>query len=189
MLQEGNGKIGKMLTLPVGSRDHIRGSQSAAVTLVEYGDYECERTGHVYTALKENHHRLGCSVRFVFRNFPINQMHLHAQHAAEAAEAAGAQNKFWEMHDALFEHQQALENGFLVEYADVLGLNTTQFLRDMALHVYAERVREDYESGRQSGVDRTPTFFLNGMRYEDAWDVERLLAAVEEAAASHEDGV
>src|SRR5208337_5023243 len=104
--------------------------------------------------------------RFVFRNFPVSQTHAQAQYAAEAAEAAGAQNRFWKMHDTLFEHPQTLAVGYLVEYADALGLDTMQFLRDMAAHRYAGRVRDDIASGLQSGVKGTPTFFVNGVRYE-----------------------
>jgi protein-disulfide isomerase len=185
LIQETDGKI---LTLPVSRRDHMQGAWSAVVTLVEYGDYACSRSGQAYTVVKQSRQRLGVELRFVFRHFPISRLHPQAQHAAEAAEAAGAQNKFWEMHDILFEHQHALENGFLVEYADKLGLDTTKFLRDMAQHAYVERVCEDFQSGLHSGVNSTPTFFLNGVRHEVLWDVETLLAAVEEAAASQEDG-
>jgi protein-disulfide isomerase len=178
---------GKILTLPVGQRDHIRGSLSAGVTLVEYGDYECSHSGQAYTVLKTNQQRLGNRVSFVFRNFAISQIHARAQNAAEAAEAAGAQNKFWQMHDMLFEHQQALENGYLVEYAEALGMDITRFLRDMSQHLHAERVHEDFMSGMRSGVNGTPAFFINGVRHDDPWDVETLLAAVEEAAASQKE--
>ncbi len=172
----------KMLALPVGERDHIRGPLSATITVVEYGDYECSYCGQAYAAIKSNPERFGNHVRFVFRNFPDSE-HVRAQHAAEAAEAAGAQNRFWQMHDRLFEHQQALENGFLVEYADKLGMDTTRFLRDMSQHIYAGRVREDYISGKLSGVDTTPTFFINGVRYNAPWEAESLLAAIEAVTA------
>ncbi len=174
---------GNLLTLPVGPRDHVQGPLSAVVTLVEYGDYECSHSGQVYTVVKATLQRLGSRVRFVFRNFPISQIHARAQHAAEAAEAAGAQNRFWEMHDTLFEHQQALEHGYLLEYADALGLDTTRFLREMAQRLYADRVYEDFMSGMRSGVNGTPAFFINDMRHDDTWDAETLLAAVEAAAA------
>jgi protein-disulfide isomerase len=145
------------------------------MTLVEYGDYECSRCGRAYSVAKRVQQRLGDRLCFVFRNFPIREIHPCAQHAAEAAEAAGAQNKFWQMHDRLFEHQQALANGFLVEYADKLSLDTTRFLRDMSQHVYSDRVREDFTSGTQSGVHGTPTFFINGVRHDGLWDVESLV--------------
>jgi protein-disulfide isomerase len=176
-----------MLELPVAVRDHTQGPASALITLVEYGDYECSRCGQAHAVVRETRQRLGDRMRFVFRHFAMTQLHRHAQHAAEAAEAAGAQNKFWEMHDTLFTHQETLENGYLVEYADALGLDTTRFLRDMAGHVHAERVREDLKGGMRSGVDGTPTFFINGVRHDGPWDVERLLAAVEGAAASREE--
>ena len=109
--------------------------------------------------------------------------HPLAGHATEAAEAAGAQGRFWEMHNALLTHQEALDNGSLVEYADALGLDVMQFLRDMAGHVYAARVREDQDSGMRSGVNGTPTFFINGVRYDGPCDAETLLAAVDDADA------
>jgi protein-disulfide isomerase len=171
----------KILILPVGPRDHIRGPVDAEVTLVEYGDYECSRCGQAHSVARRVQQRLGDRLRFVFRNFPIREIHPCAQHAAEAAEAAGAQNKFWQMHDRLFERQPALENGFLVEYADKLSLDTTRFLRDMSQHTYADRVREDITSGTQSGVHGTPTFFINGVRHDGLWDVESLVAALEAA--------
>jgi protein-disulfide isomerase len=177
----------KILILPVSLHDHRRGTLSAAVTLVEYGDYACPQSGQAYTALKENWDRLSPRLCYVFRHFPLNATHTQAQHAAEATEVAGAQNKFWEMHDTLFTHQQALENGFLVEYAVALGMDTTRFLRDMSQHVYADRVREDLQSGMRSGVQSTPTFFINGVRHDKLWDIEALLAAVEEAADSAND--
>ena len=173
-----------MLTLPVGQRDHVRGSPTAEVTLLEYGDYECERSAQACAAIEFVLNEFDGKVRFVFRNFPVGQTHPHAQHAAEAAEAAGAQNMFWEMHDSLFEHQAALENGNLVEYAVALGIDPTRFLRDMASHVGARQVKEDFASGLSSGVNGTPTFFINGARHDDIWDADGLLAAMSRAAKS-----
>jgi protein-disulfide isomerase len=166
---------------PVGKRDHTRGSVSTEVTVVEYGDYQCTRSGLAYKMLKENWHKIQPHVHFVFRNFPVSGEHPHAQHAAEAAEAAGAQNRFWEMHDSLFEHQGELENGFILEYANALGLDTMKFLRDMAAHNYSNKVREDTEGGMLSGVSSTPTFFINGAHYNGMCDVDALLRAVEDA--------
>ena len=163
------------LTLPVGQRDHIQGLDTAPVTLVEYGDYECPYCGDAYPIIKQVQKNLGNKLRFIFRNFPITQIHPHAQHAAEAAEAAGAQNKFWEMHDYLYEHQQALDDNHLEKYASRLGLDITQFNHDMASHAYAQRVREDFLSGVRGGVNGTPTFYINGIRYNGAWDLEILL--------------
>jgi protein-disulfide isomerase len=172
------------LTLPVGKRDHIQGPADAPATLVEYGDYECPHCKRAYPIVKEIQRRMGRRLRFVFRNFPLRESHPHAQHAAEAAEAADAQGKFWELHDLLFERQFALEDENLIEYADELGLDVARFRKDLAEGVYAPRVREDFRSGVSSGVNGTPTFFVNGARHDDAWDVEPLLAALERAAAT-----
>jgi protein-disulfide isomerase len=163
------------LTLPVSSsRDHIQGPQKAAITLLEYGDYECPYCRQAFTIVKLVQNLLGNNLRFVFRNFPLTQIHPHAQHAAEAAECAGAQNKFWEMHDILYENQQALEDENLLEYAKVLELDMSRFQDDFYNHIFALRVREDFLSGIRSGVNGTPTFYINGMRYNDSWDQETL---------------
>ncbi len=172
------------LTLPVSERDHIAGPAAAAVTLVEYGDYECPDCGRAYPIVKQVRQRMGKSLRFVFRNFPLRESHPHAQHAAEAAEAAAGQGKFWEMHDRLFERQFALDDEYLVEYAGDLSLDVPRFRRELAGRVYEPRVREDFRSGVASGVNGTPTFFINGMRYDASWEVEPLLAALQRAAAA-----
>src|ERR1700674_4560043 len=164
------------LTHPVGQHDHISGPASAPVTLVEYGDYECPYCGEAYPIVKALQQRLGKRLRFVFRNFPLVNAHPHAQHAAEAAEAAGAQGKFWEMHDSLYEHQQALEDKSLIGYADELGLDVTRFTRELTEHHYAARVREDFLAGVRSGVNGTPSFFINGLRHDGSYDLESLLA-------------
>ena len=166
------------LSLPVSDRDHAQGAADAVVTLVEYGDYECPHCGRAYPIVQEVQRRLGPQLRFVFRNFPLGELHPHAQHAAEAAEAAGAQGQFWEMHDAIFEHQRALDDRHLVQYAQVLGLDHERLQRDLASHTYAGRVREDFRSGVRSGVNGTPTFFINGVRHDGAWDVESLTEAL-----------
>jgi protein-disulfide isomerase len=170
------------LTLPVGTRDHVQGPADAAVTLVEYGDYECPHCGRAYPVVKEVQRRLGAKLRFVFRNFPLSEGHPHAQHAAEAAESAGAQGRFWEMHDILFEHQGALLDRNLVDYATAVGVDAVTFERDLAAHTYKSRVREDFMSGVRSGVNGTPTFFIDGVRFDDSWDVETLTEALTAAA-------
>jgi protein-disulfide isomerase len=163
------------LTLPVGTRDRAQGSDRAAVTLVEYGDYECPHCGRAYPIVKKLQAQLGSRLRFVFRNFPLGEMHPHAQHAAEAAEAAAAHDRFWEMHDTLFEHQRALGDRHLMEYAVAIGLEPARFQQELSTHAYAPRVREDFLSGVRSGVNGTPTFFINGFRHDDAWDFETLM--------------
>ena len=172
------------LTVPVSQRDHQQGPETAPVTLVEYGDYECPYCGEAYPIVKEIQRRLGDRLRFVFRNFPLTQSHPHAEHAAEAAEAAAGREKFWQMHDSLFEHQRALDDAHLVQYAVALNLDKETFTREMIEHVHANRVREDFLSGVRSGVNGTPTFFINGVRHDDSYALERLLAAIEAAIPS-----
>jgi protein-disulfide isomerase len=170
---------------PISARDHAAGPESAPVTLVEYGDYECPHCGRAYPIVKALQERLGDRLRFVFRNFPITSSHPHAEHAAEAAEAAATQGPFWEMHDALFEHQRALDDSHLLQYAVTIGLEPSRFERDLTSHKFAHRVREDFMSGVHSGVNGTPTFFINGERYDDSWDFDSLLEAVESARRTH----
>jgi protein-disulfide isomerase len=171
------------LALPVTPRDHAEGPAAAAVTLVEYGDYECPHCGRAYPIVKEIQRRLDGRLRFVFRNFPLAEAHPHAEHAAEAAEGAASQRRFWEMHDTLFEHQQALDDQHLVGYAKNLGLDESRFSHELATHTHAPRVREDFLSGVRSGVNGTPTFFINGIRHDDSWDLATLLEALETASA------
>jgi protein-disulfide isomerase len=174
-----------VLTLPVGDRDHIQGPAEAPLTLVEYGDYECPHCGRAYPIIKEVQRRLGKQLRFVFRNFPISNLHPHAEHAAEAAEAAGAQKHFWEMHDAIFEHQSALDDRHLAAYAAAIGLDVPRFERELSGHVHAKRVREDFLSGVRSGVNGTPTFFINGIRHDDSWDPDTLTEALRTRLTAH----
>jgi len=159
--------VSKHLAVPIGDRDHARGPSDAPVTLLEYGDFECPFCGAAYPAVKEITQRLSAEVRFVFRHFPRPE-HPHARHAAEAAEAAAAQGEpfFWAMHDLLFEHQQALDDEHLAEYAGQIGLDVGRFRDDLAQHRYLERVHEDLEGAVHSDVHGTPTFFIDGQRYE-----------------------
>ena len=163
------------LTSPVSHRDHIQGKNTSPLTFVEYGDYECPYCGQAYPIIKEVQKHFGPKLRFVFRNFPVSQIHPHAQQAAEAAESAAAQIKFWEMHDYLYEHQQALDHKHLEKYASELELDLPKFKNDMMKHTYADRVRQDFISGVRSGVNGTPTFYINEIRYNGSWDLETLL--------------
>jgi protein-disulfide isomerase len=173
---------GAELTVPVDvDRDHIQGPADASVTLLEYGDYECPYCGAAYPIVKEVQDRMGDQLRFVFRNFPITTSHPHAEQAAEAAEAAGSQGRFWEMHDTLYENQRRLGDADLRSYAARIGLDLESFERDVAEHVHAPRVREDFMSGVRSGVNGTPTFYINGVRHDDSYELETLLAALEQA--------
>lgn len=176
-------RTGATLVLPVSARDHIDGPAYAPVTLLEYGDYECPYCGQAYVILQELEEVLGEQLRVVFRHFPLATIHPHAQPAAEAAEAAGAQGQFWEMHGMLFENQQALEDEDLYEYAADLGLEIERFSLDMVEHRHAERIREDIVSGIRSGVNGTPTFFINDVRYDGAYDANSLGAAIAMAVA------
>jgi protein-disulfide isomerase len=161
------------LTTPINiGTDHIKGSVNAPIVIVEYGDYECPYTGMAYPIVKEIVKRFGDKVQFAFRNFPLNEIHPHAQHAAEAAEAAAAQDKFWQMHDYLFEHQRALDENHLLQYAGKVGLDINKFKKEMSGHIYAPLIEESLKSGINSGVEGTPTFFVNGKRYEDSWDLD-----------------
>jgi protein-disulfide isomerase len=173
---------GAELTLPVsGDRDHIQGREDAAVTLVEYGDYECPYCGAAYPILKQVQARMGERLRFVFRNFPISTSHPHAEQAAEAAEAAGAQGRFWEMHDLLLANQDALEPRHLVGYAEQLGLDVDRFRDELRRRVHAPRVAEDVADADASQVTGTPTFFINGLRHYGAYDMATLEAAIRAA--------
>src|SRR5947209_19947752 len=157
------------LVIPVSERDHRQGPDTAAVTLVQYGDYECPYTRlstHVVRALQQE---IGEQLRFIYRNFPLTEIHPHALHAALAAEAAAAQGKFWEMHDSLFHHQQTLEDADLEQFAEAVGLDMQQYARDMAERPSSSRIEEDLQSGIRSGVRGTPTFFINGVLFPGSW--------------------
>lgn len=170
------------LHLPVSERDHMQGPANASITLVEYGDYECPACGQAYPIVKKVQQSLAGRLRFVFRNFPLTNIHPHAEHGAEAAEAAATQRKFWEMHDILFENQNELEDEDLGEYAKDLGLDVERLMGEIESGAHAGRVREDFQSGVRSGVNGTPTFFINGLRYDGSYDVESLLLALAQAA-------
>jgi protein-disulfide isomerase len=175
-----NSQTATALAVPVNAQDHIRGAKNAPVTLVEYGDYECPYCGQAHYIVQQLEGLLEDSMRFVFRNFPMTTVHPHAELAAEAAEAAGGQRKFWPMHDTLFENQEALEFEDLLEYANQLELDVLRFARDLEEHRYADRVREDFLGGVRSGVNGTPTFFINGYRHDGSFDLQSLLDAINE---------
>jgi protein-disulfide isomerase len=174
-----------VLVLPVlPQRDHIRGPIEAPVTLVEYGDYECPYCGAAHPITEAVQAVMDDEIRFVFRHFPLTTMHPHAAGAAEAAEAAGAQGQFWAMHDLLYANQDHLDAPDLLRYAEALSLDLGRFVGDLTEHAHARKVHEDFLSGVRSGVNGTPTFFINGVRHEGAWDYDSLLAAVQRAAAA-----
>jgi len=168
---------------PIAGRDHIQGRIDAPIVLIEYGDYECSYCGEAHPTVKEIQERLGDRLCFVFRNFPMVHSHPHAEHAAEAAEAAAAQGKFWEMHDLLFEHQDALTDDDLRQYAATLHLDALRLMREISNGAHTPRVEEDIQSGERGGVDGTPTFFINGERYDGSLGLHALLANAGPASA------
>jgi protein-disulfide isomerase len=170
------------LSVPVSERDHTQGPDDAPVTLVEYGDFECPHCGAAHPIVKQIQAVMGDNLRFVFRHFPLTEIHPHAEPAAEAAEAAGAQGQFWEMHDTLFENQPALDGSHLVAYAEDLGIDVERFVSELERRVHQPRVREDFMTGVRSGVNGTPSFFINGVRHDGPWDGESLLSALQMAA-------
>jgi protein-disulfide isomerase len=170
------------LTVPVSEKDHVQGPADAPVTLVEYGDFECPYCGQAYYIIKQLQEDLGDSLRFVFRNFPLSEIHPHARDAAHAAEAAGLQGKFWEMHDLIYEHQSALENHNLVSFAFALELDIERFVEDMESKEVSRKVHDDFWSGVRSGVNGTPTFFINGDRHDGSYAYGELRGAIERAA-------
>ena len=169
------------LLIPVSARDHRQGSETAPLTLVEYGDYQCPYCGEAYAIIKEAQRELGTDLQFVFRNFPLTQTHPNAELAAEAAEAAGAMGKFWPMHDALYENQRSLGRDFVLSLADTLGFDRERLAVALKKRRYRAQVREEFMGGVRSGVNGTPGFFINGQRYQQAWDLESLLRALRAA--------
>ena len=168
----------QIFTSPTQGHDHIQGSIDAPFKLIEYGDYQCPFCADAHEVVKEIQGRLGDQICFVFRNFPLVEIHPFAEHAAEAAESAAGQGRFWEMHDMLFENQQNLGFASLLRYAEQLLPDADQWVEDMRKHAFAERVRDDFTSGVRSAVNGTPTFFINGVRYDGPLEVPLLERAV-----------
>jgi protein-disulfide isomerase len=168
------------LKLAVNAADHHQGNVNANVTLVEYGDFECPHCGHAHPLIKQLLKEMGNDLHFVFRNFPLNEVHPHAFAAAITAEAAGMQGKFWEMHDLIFEKQDMLSTDFLMTLAHDIGLDMPRFARDTKSEVLQNKIETDFESGIRSGVNGTPTFFINGIKlltYDETY--ESLLDAIQ----------
>ncbi|MFZ5623421.1 MAG: DsbA family protein [Gemmatimonadota bacterium] len=165
----------------MGPRDHILGPADAPVTLVEYGDLECPDCARAHPIVEAVRGYMGDRLRFTFRHFPRNESHPHAIRAAMAAEAAGAQGRFWEMLPRLFAHQDALDDADLVGYAAAIGTDEDRVARELAEGTWRARVDEDFSSGVRSGVNRTPTFFINGRRHDGPWDTGSLIGALEDA--------
>lgn len=163
---------------PVGPDDHAQGPADAPVTLVEYGDFQCPYCGQAYPEVHAVQKAMGKRLRFVFRNFPLKQIHPNAEHAAEAAEAAAVQGKFWQMHSLLFENQRALNDQHLLQYAARAGVDAASVAKALEEGTFATKVSKDFRSGVRSGVNGTPTFFINGMRYDGAGDADSIVEAL-----------
>lgn len=169
------------LTTPVGPGDHIEGKTSATITLVEYGDFQCSHSGEAYPLIKKLMKEFHDELLFVFRNFP-DETHPEAMIAAQAAEAAGLQNKFWEMHDLIFEQHEQLTEDNLIYFAESLNLDVEQFESDRASQNVLSKIESDVESGIRSGVEDTPTFFIDDKRLENYDETyESLASAIRKA--------
>jgi len=167
------------LSVPVSDKDHRQGDPDAPCMLVEYGDYQCPSCGHAYPIVKRVQKHFGKRLLFVFRNFPLSEMHPYAESAAETAEFAGAHHKFWEMHDLLYENQDRLDDALLFQLAQQLQLDPEKLRQALASKEFEPRVRTDFRGGVRSGVNGTPTFFINGQRHDGAYDYASLVEAIE----------
>jgi protein-disulfide isomerase len=172
------------LAVPVDDDDHLRGVADASVTLVEYGDYQCPYCGMAHSAVQELLRLRPSTVRLVYRHFPLTNVHPFAELAAEVAEAAAARQRLWDMHDWLFDHQQLIEPASMLLGVQGLGLDVESVERELTEHTYLDRIRRDFVGGIRSGVNGTPTFFVNEVRHDGGYSVPELLAAVDEAAAA-----
>ena len=168
------------LTEPIGPRDHVLGSLTAPAVLVEYGDYECAHCARAHYEMAEVLRRVGNDVYYAYRHYPLTHRHPHALLAAQAAEAAGAEGRFWPMHSMLFANQDTLELADLLGCAETVGIDPGRFARDLQDGTYLPKIETDFRSGSCSGVNSTPTFFLNGVRVAGAWDADNLTDAIRE---------
>jgi protein-disulfide isomerase len=168
-----------MLKIPVTSKDHIQGQENAPVVLVEYGDYECPHCGHAYPIIQRVQKHFGDRLAFVYRNFPLNQIHPNAEAAAETAEFAGDHQRFWEMHDAIFENQRSLSPQLLLALAVKFDLSEVELEQALGNGQYTQKVKSDFIGGARSGVNGTPTFFINGDRHDGPFEFEDLVAAID----------
>jgi protein-disulfide isomerase len=172
-----------ILRAPVTSDDHIRGAFNAPATLVEYGDYECPYCGLAHPVVRRVQKHFGSKLRFVFRHFPLSQVHPMAESAAETAEFAGSHGRFWEMHDGLYENQERLSPALLFTLAEALGLSDRQLRQALETGIYGPDVRADFLGGVRSGVNGTPAFFVGNRRHDAPFDFEYLAAAIHDELA------
>jgi len=167
--------MSNQLTPSVNDHDHTQGNGKATLVLVEYGDYQCDSCGQAYPILKSIQKTFGDRLMFVFRNFPLSEAHPDAYKAAIAAEAAALQNKFWEMHDAIYENQDQLDWDHLLSYAETIGLDLNRFKEDIETDSVTAKIDDDFESGVRSGVNGTPSFFINNEKYNGSWEEDSLI--------------
>jgi protein-disulfide isomerase len=172
------------LSIAVSSKDHIQGQADAKITLVEYGDYECPSCGQAYPIVKRVQKHFAKRLAFVFRNFPLSQMHPYAEAAAETAEFAASHNKFWEMHDLLYENQDRLDEELLSTLTEELGLDPSELQKALKSKAFQAHMKADFSAGVLSGVNGTPTFFINGQRHDASYDYDSLVDAIEGASTS-----
>ena len=158
-----------MKDLKTNAKDHVQGVDSATLELIDYADYQCSHCRKAYYIIKEIQEELGKDFKFVFRNFPLTDLHPNALHAAVATEIADSEGKFWKMHDILFENQKYLQDSDLLEYAGIIGIDTTMFENAFEDITFYRKIEEDYKSGVQNGVNGTPTFFINKKKFEGDW--------------------
>jgi protein-disulfide isomerase len=170
-----------VLKVPVSSDDHIQGDEHAEITLVEYGDYECPHCGRAYPVVKRVQTHFGKRLCFVFRNFPLGQIHPYAEDAAEAGEFAAVYGKFWEMHDGIYENQKRLDGELLLELAKSLKLSGPALKKALESGEYQPKIKADFSGGVRSGVNGTPTFFINGQRHDAPFEYEDLVAGINAA--------
>ena len=168
-----------MSSIKVSSSDRVQGSLSASIVLVEYADYQCPYCRKANRIVKQIQEKLGNKLAYIFRNYPLQDLHPNALHAAIAAETANIQGKFWEMHDMIFENQRSLEDASLLNYAKEIGLDVKQFEKDFGSQPTVEKVKEDIQSGNKAGVEGTPTFFVNGVFFEGNWSSDEFLDYLE----------
>lgn len=173
-----------ILKVPVTTEDHIQGKDNASITLVEYGDYQCPYCQKAYPIVKHLQTHFGKQLRFVFRNFPMAELHPYAQIAAEAAEYAASQGLFWEMHDLIYENQDRLDMSLLVELAQILKLSVEDFTFSIENKIFEPKIKSDFLGGVRSGVNGTPTFFINGERHNGSFDFADLVYAIDSVLAN-----
>lgn len=157
------------MNLQVNSKDHVQGSVNAPIELIEYADFQCSYCKKAYVIIKDLQAKFGNNMKFVFRHFPLTDLHPHALHAAIASEVAAADGKFWEMHNLLFENQKSLDDFYLLGFAKKIGLDTAKFEKEFEKDRYYQKVKDDYDSGKENDVEGTPAFFVNGDIFEGNW--------------------